>query len=104
MRRNSQYFVGCAGAALGLACFVLALEISAVTPAPSAEHVGISFNRTLKGDRLAPPAGQSRNAVNGPVEIKLPQPAQPELLPGCEPVVSAIGRTPLSRIPGRCVS
>lgn len=104
MRRHSQYFVGCAGAAFALACFVMALEISAITPAPSAEHVGITFNRALKGDRL-PLVGQSRNAVNGPSEIKAPPPAsQSELLIGCEPMISTIGRSPLARVAGRCVS
>jgi hypothetical protein len=106
MRRHSQYFAGCAGAAFALACFVMALEISAITAAPSAEQVGVSFNRTLKGDRLLPAPEKSRNAVNGPSEIKAPpSPAsQTELLLGCEPVVSAIGRSPLSRVAGRCVS
>jgi len=105
MRRHSQYFVGCAGAAFALACFVLALEISAITPAPSAEQVGIAFNRALKGDRLPLVPAPSRNAVNGPSEIKAPPAAaQPELLIGCEPMISAIGRSPLARVAGRCVS
>ena len=72
MRRHSQYFVGCAGAAFALASFVLALEISSITAAPSAEQIGISFNRTLKGDRLPLAPSKSRNAVNGPAEIKAP--------------------------------
>jgi hypothetical protein len=106
MRRHSQYFVGCAGAAFALACFVLALEISSITAAPSAEQVGITFNRTLKGDRLPSAPAVSRNAVNGPSEIKAPpQPAsQSELLMGCEPVISQIGRSPLARVAGRCLS
>ena len=49
---------------------------------------------------------KSRNAVNGPAEMKAPPaPApKPKLLDGCEPVVSAIGRSPLAQIAGRCVS
>ena len=49
---------------------------------------------------------KSRNAVNGPAEtIVPPAPApKPRLLDGCEPVVSAIGHSPLSQVPGRCVS
>jgi hypothetical protein len=49
---------------------------------------------------------QSRNAVNGPTQTKAP-PAptpKPRLLDGCEPMVSAIGQSPLAQIPGRCVS
>jgi hypothetical protein len=44
--------------------------------------------------------------VNGPVEIKTrPVPAaKPKLLDGCEPVVSAIGQSPLAQVAGRCVS
>jgi hypothetical protein len=29
---------------------------------------------------------------------------RPELLDGCEPVISTIGQSPLARIAGRCVS
>jgi hypothetical protein len=47
----------------------------------------------------------SRNAVNGPIEIKAPAPApKPRLLDGCEPMVSAIGQSPLAQVAGRCVS
>jgi hypothetical protein len=28
----------------------------------------------------------------------------PELLDGCEPVISSIGQTPLAKVAGRCVS
>jgi len=49
---------------------------------------------------------KSRNAVNGPAEMTIPPaPApKPKLLDGCEPVVSAIGHSPLAQVPGRCVS
>ena len=60
------------------------------------------INRAHKGDRLPLIPAKSRNAVNGPVE-KAPAP-KPRLLDGCEPVVSAIGQSPLAQIPGRCVS
>ena len=46
----------------------------------------------------------SRNAVNGPFEMKAPPAPKPELLDGCEPVVSSIGQSPLAQIAGRCVS
>jgi hypothetical protein len=48
----------------------------------------------------------SRNAGSGPTEVQAPPaPAQlPELLVGCEPIVSSIGQPPLARVAGRCVS
>ena len=104
MGRHSRYFAGCLGAVFALASFVFALELSAVTTAPSAEQ-NVAMNRALKGDRLPLPADMGRNAGNGPAEIKAPPaPARPEMLMGCEPVVSAIGQPPLARVPGRCIS
>ena len=102
MRRNSGYLVGCCGVAFAVASFVIGLEVSATTAAPSVESAAPVINRAHKGDRLPLIPGKSRNAVNGPVE-KAPAP-KPRLLDGCEPVVSAIGRSPLAQIPGRCVS
>jgi hypothetical protein len=106
MRRNSGYLVGCFGAAFAIASFVIGLEISSTTAAPSVDPTASSVNRTLKGDRMPLIPGTSRNAVNGPFQIKAPQtPASvPELLDGCEPVISSIGQTPLAKIAGRCVS
>ena len=49
----------------------------------------------------------TRNAVNGPVETNsstaTPDP-KPLLLDGCEPMVSAIGQSPLAQIAGLSVS
>jgi hypothetical protein len=104
MRRQSGFIVGCCGAAFAIAAFVVGLEVSATTAAPSVEQPGPVMIRTLKGDRLPLLPAKSRNAVNGPYEIIKAPPAKPELLDGCEPVVSAIGQSPLARIPGRCVS
>jgi hypothetical protein len=104
MRRHSGYFVGCCGAAFAIASFLIGLEVSATTAAPSVDRGAPVVNRMLKSDRLPLIPGKSRNAVNGPFEIKAPPVARPELLDGCEPVVSSIGQSPLARIPGRCVS
>jgi hypothetical protein len=95
--------VGCAGAMLAVASFLVGLEVSS-TAAPSVEQTTV--NRALKSDRMQIVPSKSRNAVNGPFEIKAPQApaAMPELLDGCEPVVSSIGQTPLAKIAGRCVS
>ncbi|HEY1364672.1 MAG TPA: hypothetical protein VGF60_20680 [Xanthobacteraceae bacterium] len=104
MRRQSQYLVACCGLSLAMAAFLVGFEVSSTTAATSAENQVPSVNRTLKGDRIAPIPGNSRNAVNGPAEIKNPPAIAPRLLDGCEPVVSAIGQSPLARIAGRCLS
>jgi hypothetical protein len=101
MRRNSGYLVGCFGAAFAIASFLIGLEVSSTTAAPSVDPAASSVNRTLKGDRMLLVPGTSRNAVNGPSQIKAPT---AELLDGCEPVISSIGQTPLAKIAGRCVS
>jgi hypothetical protein len=105
MLRHSRNLVACGGALMGLASFLIGLEVSAKTAAPWVDVAAPGINRLLKGDRL-PAAATSRNAGNGPAEIKSPRvtPPTPELPIGCEPVVSAIGQPPLARIPGRCVS
>ena len=106
MLRRPRFIAACTGAAVGLASFFIALEMSATQAAPGI-NAGPSMNRTLKGDRLPLISAKSRNAVNGPAEPKAPSRApasQPRLLEGCEGLVSAIGQPPLSRVPGRCVS
>lgn len=106
MRRYSRCFVGCGGAALAVACVFIGLEVSATTAAPSLGQSAPVVIRTLKSDRMPLIPEKSRNAVNGPMQIKAP-PAptpKPRLPDGCEPMVSAIGQSPLAQIPGRCVS
>src|SRR5262245_7021969 len=102
MRRNSGYLVGFCGVAFAVASFVIGLEVSSTTAAPSIERASPAVNRTNKADRLPLVPVKSRNAVNGPFE-KAPAP-KPRLLDGCEAMVSAIGQSPLAQIPGRCVS
>jgi hypothetical protein len=106
MRRFSRYFVGCCGAAFVIASLLIGLEVSATIAAPSVTPSAPLMNRTLKGDRMPLIPAASRNAVNGPIQTKAP-PAptpKPRLLDGCEPMVSAIGQSPLAQIAGRCVS
>ena len=95
MRNHSQYLAGFGGAAFAVACFVIGLEVSATTAAPSASQTSLTINRTLKSDRMP--------LVPGPAETNAPTTA-PLLLDGCEPMVSAIGQSPLAQIAGRCVS
>jgi hypothetical protein len=103
MRRHSRFLVGCCGVVFAAASFLIGLEVSANTMVPSIESPAPVMNRALKGDRLPLVPTKSRNAVNGPSEKARPAP-KAELPDGCEPVVSAIGQSPLARIPGRCVS
>jgi hypothetical protein len=104
MLRHSRFLVGCCGAAFAVASFLIGLEVSATTAAPAVDRTAPTLNRTLKGDRLPLIPAKSRNAVNGPFEMKAPPAPKPQLLDGCEPVISSIGQTPLAQIAGRCVS
>jgi hypothetical protein len=90
-----------------VACFLIGLEVSATTAAPSAGQASLTINRTLKSDRMPLVPAIARKAVNGPAETNAPTGTaapQPRLLDGCEPMVSAIGQSALAQIAGRCVS
>jgi hypothetical protein len=112
MRRHSRYLISGLGATVALGFLVIGLELSAtnawsgvdsMTPRTKAQQV----DRSLKGDRLPlVPESARKNAVNGPTEIqpRRAPPARQELLDGCEPIVSTIAQSPLSRVAGRCLS
>jgi hypothetical protein len=104
MRRYSRHIISGLGATLALGCLLVGLEVSATTAWSGAEPARHLVNRTLKADRLPlVPVKARKNAVNGPLEIRVPR--LPAALPdGCEPIVSAIAQSPLSQVPGRCVS
>jgi hypothetical protein len=109
MLRQSRYFLAFCGAVFGIASFLIGLEVSVTTAATSigATPAGITIvNRTLKSDRLGELSNRNRNAVNSPSAVKAPSvpTTRPELLEGCEPIVSAIGQPPLARVAGRCLS
>src|SRR5262249_1977633 len=106
MRRYSGYLVGCGGVVFAIATFLVGLEVSSTTAASSIARSAPMVNRTLKSDRMPLASTKSRNAVNGPADMTIPPgPApKPKWLDGGEPVVSAIGHSPLAQVPGRCVS
>ena len=109
MRRHSRYVISGLGALVALGCFLMGLEVSAKTAWSRPDSAPqLTVNRALKADRLplVPDAKARKNAVNGPIEIRVPRAPQPkqELLDGCELIVSAIARSPLSQVPGRCLS
>jgi hypothetical protein len=106
MLRHSRLFIGGCAVAFVVASFAIGLEVSATTAAPGAGRAGQTVDRTLKSDRLPQVRKDRRNAVNAPFDLQVPPaPAsKPELPDGCEPLVSPIMDSPLSHIPGRCVS
>ena len=107
MRSHSGYLAGCGGAVFAVACFLIGLEVSATTAAPSVGPTAPMVERALKSDRLPLVPMKSRNAIKGPIETNAPAatPApKPRLLDGCEPMVSAIGQSPLAQVACRCVS
>ena len=53
-------------------CFLIGLQVSATTAAPSAGQTSLTINRTLKSDRMPLVPAITRNAVNGPVETNAP--------------------------------
>jgi hypothetical protein len=117
MQRRSKFVLGGCGAAFALAVayFVVGVDVSTTTAAPAGDPGLQTVNRTLKADRLPmkpafrlptiPASKSRRNAGNEPLEHDVPSAApKPELLDGCEPLVSPIGQSPLAQVAGRCVS
>jgi hypothetical protein len=103
MWHQSRFLAGCLGGALAVASVLVGLEVSATTVPTTLERTAPMVNRSLKSDRMPVVTDKSRSTL-GPGQIKAPPVAKPELLVGCEPVVSAIGQPPLARVAGRCVS
>ena len=92
---RSRYFLGVCSSALLLTSFVVGLEVTAATARPEAAPILNSVNRALKADRL-PARADRATPVEQDTSARLPD--------GCEALVSTIERSPLARIPGRCVS
>ncbi len=115
MQRRAQFLVAGCGAVFALAVgyFVLGVDVPTTTAAIGPDPVTQTVNRSAKADRLpmkpafrlpAIPAAKSRrNAGNEEIEPNAPF-ARPELLDGCEPLVSPIGQSPLAQVAGRCLS
>src|SRR4051812_42913214 len=100
--RNYSFIAAGLGLAVTMAMLAVGLKIAA-TPAWSADNMALqSINRTLKGDRspLMPAARGDRTVTSFPGDTVV----VPELLEGCEPVISSIGDSPLARVAGSCQS
>ena len=99
-------------AGLGVAFALLAsagLKISGAATLAASTTLGVSAgdaglqstNRTLKADRLPLMQPTSdRSAVSVSTDIAV----GPELLDGCEPIISSIVNSPLARVAGSCLS
>jgi hypothetical protein len=85
-----------------MAVFAVGLKISATPAWPASDPALQSINRTLKGDRspLMPAQTGNHSAISFQSDTVI----APELLDGCEPVVSAIGASPLAKVAGSCQS
>jgi hypothetical protein len=115
-RRSRIVLSGCGAAfALAIAYFLVGIDVSTTTAAPGGDPAIQSVNRSLKSDRMPikpafrlptiPASKSRRNAGNEQMELDSQGSApRPELLDGCEPLVSPIGQSPLARIAGRCLS
>jgi hypothetical protein len=100
--RNHSFIAASLGLAFTMAVLAVGLKISA-TPAWSAGDPALqSINRTLKGDRL--PLLPARAGDRSPASFPGETVAVPELLDGCEAVISSIGDSPLARVAGSCQS
>src|SRR5689334_4101764 len=88
--------------AFTVAALAVGLNISATPAWPASDPALQSINRMLKGDRspllAAWPAERSASSFPGDTVVV------PELLDGCEPVISTIGDLPLARVAGSCQS
>ncbi len=96
--------VGSALAMVALAGLKIPATPAFSAPATSAQSASEPafqiVNRTLKGDRSLGASISDRGATSVPGDIVI----VPELLDGCEPVISSIGNSPLARIAGSCLS
>jgi hypothetical protein len=97
---NHSFIAAGLGLALTMAVLAVGLKIS-TTPAWSASDIAQqSINRSLKGDRSAPLTARREGGIGLPGAAII----APELLDGCESVISSIGDLPLSRVAGSCLS
>jgi hypothetical protein len=97
MSRNSPYLFG-VGLALPILALVAGLQVPTVAASPQSPMTEV--NRSLKGDRL--PSVLPATSAD-PAELQGRQ-APPTLPDGCEATVSAMTRSPLAQMPGRCIS
>ena len=97
---NHSFIAAGLGSALVMAVLAVGLKISTTPAWPANDIAQQSINRSLKGDRSAPLTARRDGGIGLPAVTV----AVPELLDGCESVISSIGDLPLSRVAGSCLS
>src|SRR5580765_308994 len=92
MRRGAPFLVGGLGVTIVLFPAIAGFEVSVAIARSGVEVSGQTVNRTQKRDRLPLVPAFRRNAVNQPLEIKVPRSpnADSELADGCESLVSPL--------------
>jgi hypothetical protein len=96
-----RFLVGL-GCTLTAGVFLLSVEVSGTSAWSATNSAPQNVDRALKGDRL-PLKPADANGQIGINERSEPA-AVPELLDGCESMVSVIGKPALAHIAGRCLS
>lgn len=101
-----QFLVGGLGVVLAIFSIIIGLEVSVATARSGVEPSEEIVNRTQKGDRLSLVPALRLNALNQPLEIKVPRSLSTDLklADGCESLVSPLVYSRLAHIAGRCVS
>jgi hypothetical protein len=100
--RNHSFIAAGLGLAVTMAVLAVGLKISATPTWSATDPAQQSINRSLKGDRspLLPARTTNQTATSFPGDTIV----VPELLDGCEPVISSIGESLLARVAGSCQS
>ena len=92
--------------ALSVGLFILSSEMSGSNAWSAVNAAPHNVNRSLKSDRLPLVTVINSTVVirkNG-INDQLSSAVVPELLEGCESVISQIGKPPLANVAGRCLS
>ena len=105
--QNRHFIAAGLGSALAMLAFA-GLKVSATPVSPAMTEFSVSApasqisNRALKGDRspIARTVATEDSVTSVPRDIVV----LPELLDGCEPVISSIVNSPLAQVAGSCVS
>jgi hypothetical protein len=100
----TRYLVGLA-CALTTGMFFLGVEMSGTNAWSATNSTPHNVDRAMKGDRLLLiPALRPTDVRRIGINDQSRPAAVPELLDGCESMVSTIGTPPLAKVAGRCLS
>jgi hypothetical protein len=97
----SPYLVGAFSLVLAFSSTLIGMELSDRADSSEAAPVVEMVNRTAKADRLRLLPAFGRGVGNRSLG---PGASNQRLVHGCEPPVSSLIRSPLAKIPARCLS